>query len=83
MRCITVESPSGQYLCGRTMIPTHNSPIAACFINRILFEDGEYGGEIYGAASEYQQASLVFDHVKGMILLNDDLRSRCKINSGQ
>jgi predicted phage terminase large subunit-like protein len=25
MRCITVDSPSGMFLCGRSMIPTHNS----------------------------------------------------------
>ncbi len=28
VRCIQVDSPSRLYLCGRTMIPTHNSTIA-------------------------------------------------------
>lgn len=27
MRCIQVDSPSGTYLCGRRMVPTHNSTL--------------------------------------------------------
>lgn len=29
VRCITVDSPDHQFLFGRTMLPTHNSTIAA------------------------------------------------------
>jgi phage terminase large subunit-like protein len=39
-----------------------------------LFEDGESGAEIYGAASEYKQASLVFEHARGMVMWNPRYR---------
>jgi len=32
VKCIQVENPSGMFLCGKGMIPTHNSSIAACMI---------------------------------------------------
>lgn len=44
------------------------TPLAAGIILYLLFEDGEPGAEIYGGASEYKQASLVFAHARGMIL---------------
>lgn len=33
MRCISVDSPNRMYLCGKGMIPTHNSLAAARYIN--------------------------------------------------
>lgn len=34
MRCITVDSPSGLYLAGKGMIPTHNTHMAAAIIGK-------------------------------------------------
>lgn len=67
------------------LVPRKNgkSPMSAGIINYLLFRDGEHGAEIYGAASTHQQASLVFEHARGMVLNNDDLRQSCKIFSGQ
>lgn len=66
-------------------IPRKNgkSPFAAGIIVYILFEDGEPGAEVYGAASEYQQASLVFAHARGMVANNPRLLDKCKIYAGQ
>jgi len=66
-------------------IPRKNgkTPLAAGLILYLLFEDGEPGAEIYGAASEYKQASLVFSHVRGMIAQNSDLMGRCQVFKGQ
>lgn len=59
------------------------SPLAACLLLVLLVVDAEPGAEIYGAASEYKQASLVFEHARGMVLQNADLREACKVYSGQ
>lgn len=57
--------------------------LAAGFILYGLWCDNEEGAEIYGAASEYKQASLVFEHVRGMIRNNRDLSRRLKVYNGQ
>jgi phage terminase large subunit-like protein len=59
------------------------TPLAAGVLNYMLFEDGEPGAEIYGAATEYKQATLVFEHARGMVLNNPRLHDVCKIYSGQ
>lgn len=59
------------------------TPLAAGIILYLLFQDEEPGAEVYGAASEYKQASLVFEHARGMVQQNDDLRERSKIYAGQ
>lgn len=43
MRCITVDSPSHLYLCGRSMIPTHNSTglVMDCFAYVLEFPGAE------------------------------------------
>jgi phage terminase large subunit-like protein len=56
-------------------IPRKNgkTPLTALIIKLALFLDNEYGAEIYGAASTYKQACLVFFHVRGMIVLDEEL----------
>jgi phage terminase large subunit-like protein len=36
MRCITVDSPSNLYLCGRAMIPTHNTRTGAEWVRKTI-----------------------------------------------
>lgn len=59
------------------------TPLAAGLLLDILFRDNEPGAEVYGAASEYKQASLVFEHARGMVRKQKELRARCKIYDGQ
>jgi phage terminase large subunit-like protein len=59
------------------------SPMAAGILLYLLFEDGEPGAEIYGAAGEYKQASLVFTHAWGMVRQEPYLAERAKIFKGQ
>ncbi len=73
VRCIQVDSSSHLYLAGKTMIPTHNSTLAAGIILYTLLVENEPGAEIYSAAAEHDQAKLIFDVVKGMILARPDL----------
>lgn len=81
------KRPNGlrRYREAFVFVPRKNgkSPLAAGIILYCLFEDGEPGAEIYGAASEYKQASLVFEHCRGMVLQNPALAARAKIYSGQ
>lgn len=66
-------------------VPKKNgkTPLAAAIVAYLLFEDYEPGAEIYGAATEYKQASLVFSWVWGMRNQEDDLRERSKVFKGQ
>jgi phage terminase large subunit-like protein len=59
------------------------TPLCAGIILYCLFEDKEPGAEIYGAASEYKQASLVFTHAWGMVRQEPSLADNCKIFKGQ
>jgi len=62
-------------------VPRKNgkTPIAAGVILYALFEDGEPGAEIYGAAAKYEQAALVFQHASRMCKRNDALAARCHV----
>ena len=65
VRCIAVNSPSHLYLAGRSMIPTHNTPLlAGCGLYGLAF-DNEASAEVYVAA---------FDRGQADILLRDAIR---------
>lgn len=79
MQCIQVDSPSHQYLAGTSMVPTHNSELAAAIALYLLYADNEPSAEVYGAAAERQQASIVFDVAKRMVEMTPALLKRSKI----
>ena len=66
-------------------VPRKNgkTPLAAGILLYVLFEGPDIGAEIYGAASEYKQAALVFAHAHPMVLQNPRLKAKCKILTGQ
>lgn len=66
-------------------IPRKNgkTPIAAAIIVAVMTIDPEHGKQIYGAASEYGQASYVWRHAAGMVRQNPALRKRFQIYKGQ
>lgn len=55
------------------------SEICATFALKGLVADGEWGAEVYSAASDRDQASLVFNVAKFMVLNDPVLSERCKI----
>jgi len=61
VKCIQVESESSMFLCGRTMIPTHNSALASIVALYGLALDKEPGAEVYAAATTRDQAKVVWD----------------------
>ena len=79
MQCIQVDSPSHQYLAGPSMVPTHNSELAAAVALYLLYADDEPSAEVYGAAADRQQASIVFDVAKQMVDMTPALLRRSKI----
>ncbi len=66
-------------------VPRKNgkTTLAAGLLLYLLFEDGEPMAELYGAASEYKQASQVYHHARSMVLRNESLNERCQIFKGQ
>lgn len=79
MQCIQVDSPSHQYLAGTSMVPTHNSELAAAVALYLLYADHEPSAEVYGAAADRQQASIVFDVANQMVRMAPALLKRSKI----
>lgn len=79
MQCIQVDSPSHCYLAGRSMVKTHNSELAAAVALYMLYADNEPSAEVYSAASDRQQASIVFDVAKRMTEMSPALLKRSKI----
>ena len=61
VKCIQVDSPSKLYLAGKSMVPTHNSELAAAIALYMLLADGEANAEVYVAACDRQQASIIFN----------------------
>lgn len=80
MQCIQVDSPSHCYLAGRTMVKTHNSELAAIALY-LLYADNEPSAEVYGAACDRNQASIVFDVARQMVEMSPALMRRSKIRS--
>ncbi len=81
MQCIQVDSPSHLYLAGSSMVPTHNSELAAAIALYLLYADGEASPEVYGAAADRQQASIVYEVARQMTEMNPILMKRSKIMS--
>lgn len=79
MQCIQVDSPSHQYLIGRSCLPTHNSELAAAVALYLICADGEQRAEVYGCAADRQQASIVFDVAADMVSMSPALSKRCKV----
>lgn len=68
MRCITVNSPSGTYLVGETMMPTHNTSTCAAVAANALLGEGRSGGQVWAAAAKKDQARKVFEDCSEMLL---------------
>jgi phage terminase large subunit-like protein len=74
-----------QYRTCLVMLARKNgkSSLAAALALYHLFSDGEKGGEIYSAAVDKDQASLVFDEAAKMVRQSDILKAYCKIIDSQ
>ena len=82
VKCITVDSASSLFLCGRGMIPTHNSPLAAGVGLYMLMADGEWRPEVYSAAVDRDQANILFRDAVAMARASGDISERVIFSGG-
>lgn len=82
VRCITVSSSSSMFLCGRAMIPTHNSPMAGGIGLYGLSADGEAGAQVYAAAAKREQAGILFADAVKMVNQSPALKKRLQFSGG-
>lgn len=75
------EDGARQYQTVYVEIPKKNgkSELAAGVALKLLFADHEPGAEIYGAAADTEQASIVFNVAADMVRMAPALTKRCKI----
>lgn len=75
-RCIAVDSESRMFLCGKSMIPTHNS-VFCSYLALLLFAFDnplEAGAEIYVAATKEQQACIIHSEAARMVRQSPSLK---------
>lgn len=78
-KCIAVDSPSRMFLCGRSMIPTHNSALAAALVLvHLVGPESRTNGEVYSAATDRHQAGHIYKMARQMIELDPELSLMCK-----
>lgn len=72
-----------QFTTAYIEIPKKNgkSELAAAIALYLLFGDGEPSAEVYGAAADRQQASIVFDVANQMVQMTPALAKRAKIKA--
>lgn len=78
VRCIRVDRADGCYLIGDRFITTHNSLIAAIVALYVTFFDFEAGSEGYCIANKREQAKIVFNACRQLVL-SSGLRSRIRV----
>lgn len=71
-KCIQVDSPNSLFLCGKTMIPTHNTTLLEGIDLYMVSADGEPGAEVILGASKEPQAKELFDIALAMIRANPE-----------
>lgn len=85
VRCITVDSPDHQFLFGRTMLPTHNSTLAAAILLYCMCCEDEPGAQVISAATTGSQARIIWNVAKRMVektpLMRDTFGLECWANS--
>lgn len=79
------EDGTRRYRLAYVEIPRKNgkSEMAAGVALKLLTADGEPGAEVYSAASDREQASLVYDVAAQMVRQHPTLRGRCKITDSR
>ncbi|HEM6242616.1 TPA: terminase large subunit [Streptococcus suis] len=78
---IVKEDGNRQFLTSYIEIPKKNgkSELAAAIALYLLYADNEASAEVYGAACDRNQASIVFDVAKQMVQMSRPLEKRSKI----
>lgn len=59
------------------------TPLASAIALYYLFHVGDHGAEIYAAAADSEQASILYRYAKGMIENSPELAGQCRIYLGE
>lgn len=79
VRCITVDSPTGTFLVGETMIPTHNSDLCSILAVYLMRADFVTKSYVYGCASDRNQAKIVYEEAKSYVEKSPYLKDEIQI----
>ena len=78
VRCIGINTPSHLYLAGRSMIPTHNTPLWAAVGILGLCADGQSRAEVYSAAPTAPQSRILYADAQSMVASTPELASELR-----
>ena len=79
-KCIQVDSPSSLFLCGKTMLPTHNTAlIAGLCLAHLCGPEAIKNGQLYSVAFDREQAGVVFKYMAAMVYQDEELSDRLKV----
>lgn len=79
-KCIQVDSPNSLFLCGKTMIPTHNTAITAGLcLAHLCGPEAIRNGQLYSVAFDREQAGIIFKYMAAMVYQDEELSQRLNI----
>jgi len=79
-KCIQVDSPNSLFLCGKTMIPTHNTAIVAGLcLAHLCGPEAIRNGQLYSVAYDREQAGIIFKYMAAMVYQDEELSQRLNI----
>jgi len=79
-KCIQVDSSDKIFLCGHGCIPTHNTAlIGTLVLVHLVGPEAIVNGEIYSAANDRDQASIVFKYAAQIVRADAELGAYVKI----
>lgn len=79
VRCIQVDNPTSLYLASKNFIPTHNSFLGAGMALYGLLADKEAGAECVSAAVDRDQARVIFDVAREIVIRSPRLSKICTV----
>ena len=79
-KCIQVDSPNSLFLCGKTMLPTHNTAIVAGLcLAHLCGPEAIRNGQLYSVAFDREQAGIIFKYMAAMVYADDELSARLNV----
>lgn len=79
-KCIQVDSPNSLFLCGKTMLPTHNTAlVAGLCLAHLCGPEAIRNGQLYSVAFDRAQAAIIFKYMAAMVYADDELSARLNV----
>ena len=79
-KCIQVDSPNSLFLCGKTMLPTHNTAlVAGLCLAHLCGPEAIRNGQLYSVAFDREQAGIIFKYMAAMVYADEELSARLNV----